>query len=78
MTIDYYQEARTISSSLRKIGLEEEGKRLEDALRFGSTNTEILMSLRYHLRKIVDNAGLPEELRGKCVVLIEAMDFALS
>ncbi|WP_419727877.1 hypothetical protein [Lichenicola sp.] len=78
MAIDYYEEAREISGSIHEIGLNEEGKTLDDALKCGSTSTEILMALRYHLQRIVGDTRLPEELRGRCTALIEDINSVLS
>ena len=52
MARDYYAEAREIARSLEQDGLTAEARALVDAVDTGSTGTEILMALRWHLQRI--------------------------
>lgn len=78
MAVDYYGEARNISSALLDLNFKKEGNELNDAIKFGSTSTEILLALRYHLTKLVNNIKLPEELEKNSTDLIRAINQALS
>lgn len=52
MTRDYHAEGRDIAARLRQQGLTAEAQSLVDAIEGGSTGTEILMALRWHLDRI--------------------------
>jgi hypothetical protein len=52
MTIDYYAEARELATRIQREGLAAEAQALIDAMDAGSTATEILMALRWHLTEI--------------------------
>lgn len=52
MTMDYYAEARAVARRLIDEGRRGEAQELEDAITTGSTGTEILMSLRWHLQQL--------------------------
>jgi hypothetical protein len=57
MAPDYYAEARDIARSLDQANLKNEAQCLRDAIDNGSTATEILMALRWQLKR-VDQANL--------------------
>jgi hypothetical protein len=50
-TYDYHSVAFEIAQNLRKQGQAEWAAKLEEAIQFGSTGTEILMALRWHLQQ---------------------------
>ena len=52
MPIDYYAETTRIIDALASEGLSAEGRPLRDVMRDGSTATEILMGVRWHLQEI--------------------------
>lgn len=52
MTRDYYAEAREIARCLEQDGLTAEALAVVDAIESGSTGTEILMALQWHLQRI--------------------------
>ena len=52
MAIDYYAEAGEIARCLERDGLARDAQNLRDAISDGSTGTEILMALRWHLQRI--------------------------
>ena len=52
MTMDYYAEAREIARCLERDGLVDDARALRNAIDSGSTGTEILMALRWHLQRI--------------------------
>ena len=53
MELDYYTEARLIADAIGDQGHAEMATTLRDAVEYGSTATEILMALRYHLSELV-------------------------
>jgi hypothetical protein len=52
-TIDY-DEARELARLLAQDGEQEVAERISDAIESGTTATEILMSLRFHFRRALD------------------------
>jgi hypothetical protein len=78
MAIDYYEEAREISLRLEQDGLTSEAVSLVHAVEDGATGTEILMALRWHLRRIEgSNRTTNLETRRRIRCLSEAIDTAL-
>lgn len=78
MTSDYYAEAREVARSLDQEGLKEEAQSLRDAIDSGSTGTEILMALRWHLQRIGNtNALMSPAIRAKIRGLAGSIDAAL-
>jgi len=65
MARDYYTEARGIARSLEKDGLIIEAQALIDAIDAGSTATEILNTLRWHLQRI-DESNPAMGLETRC------------
>jgi hypothetical protein len=65
MARDYYTEASGIARSLEKHGLIIEAQALIDAIDAGSTATEILMALRWHLQRI-DESNPAMGLETRC------------
>jgi hypothetical protein len=76
--IDYYADARDIAQSLDRQGLSSEAQSLRDAIDAGSTASEILMALRWHLERI-DSGPLRMDLitRTQIHQLIAAIRSAL-
>ena len=52
MARDYYAEAKDLAAILDRDGLPEQAQALVRAIDDGSTGTEILMALRWHLERI--------------------------
>jgi hypothetical protein len=52
MSIDYYAQTRQIIDALAAEGLSSDGDALRDAIAAGSTGTEILMAVRWHLQQV--------------------------
>jgi hypothetical protein len=52
-TFDHYAAARNLINLLEAEGLKHEALILRSAMEEGSTGTEILMALRFHLTKIL-------------------------
>lgn len=67
---DLYLTARQIALNLRDEGEVEWATKLEDAIAFGSTSTEILMAIRWHLQQLEDN-------RVKCSTTTKALVISL-
>jgi hypothetical protein len=57
---DFCAEAEAIAVALRGAGYHADADALRDAVRSGSTGTEILMALRWHLRQIGQGSSLLE------------------
>ena len=58
MSRDIFADVRGLVALLLREGLKAEAHALSDAVESGSTGTEILMALRWHLRQIVASAEL--------------------
>jgi hypothetical protein len=75
---DYYLEAHHLAHQLAGAGLDGWSTVLEDVLAGGSTSTEILMGLRWNLRKLIqDEDGLDAGIRAAAGELADAIDAAL-
>ena len=78
MTRDYYADARDIATLLQQAGLVSEAATLVDAIEGGSTGTEILMALRWHLDRIEKVASVIDaQTRRRMVDLSQAISMAL-
>ncbi len=78
MAIDYYAYAKDIAAGLDDVGYKKHAIDIREAIEYGSTSTEILMALRFILVKVVREANLPDDLRLKCSVTINAINAVLS
>ncbi len=78
MAIDYYAYAKDIATELDEAGHEKYAIDIREAVKFGSTNTEILMALRFILAKVVKEVVLPDNLKLKCSVTINAINAVLN
>ena len=78
MSRDYYSEAEEIARSLDAEGLQADARTLRDAIRNGSTGSEIFMALRWNLQQI-DKRGSAMNLgtRAKIRELARALGDAL-
>ena len=79
MARDYYAEAREIAKRLASDGLTSEAQVLVDAIDTGSTATEILMALRWHLKRIdesnpVTSPQTRHRIRDLQVAISDALD----
>ncbi len=79
MAIDYYANARRIIECLKAAGRKVDADSLIEVMAAGSTATEILMGLRWHLKRI-DADGQPADLDCKQQIrtLISQLDKVLS
>lgn len=78
MTRDYHREARDIASRLEQEGLKAESASLVEAIEGGSTGTEILMALRWHLDRVDKGGAVKDpETRRLVVDLSQAIGSAL-
>jgi hypothetical protein len=79
MTVDYYAETGQIIEALTSEGLSSEADALREAMAKGSTATEILMAIRWHLQQI-DRANKSANLTTKRRVraLVKELDKVLS
>lgn len=57
MTIDYYSEARRLASLLEQEGLTTHAGAITEVLEGGSTASEILMGLRFHIDRASKEAS---------------------
>jgi hypothetical protein len=74
----YYDRARDIARELTRAGLADDALALEEAIDTGSTGTEIMMGLRWHLRRIDASHTLEPETRQRVGDLIAELDRALA
>lgn len=77
MTIDAYQEAKTIADSLEEAGFGDYADQVRGALADGATGTEIYMILRCCLANIADDAALSAELKTRLLSLHDYLDRVL-
>jgi RNase P/RNase MRP subunit POP5 len=76
--MDYYAEARRVAAILETEGMVADANSLIEALEAGATATEILMALRWNLRRIqasLTHMSAPAEKR--VCELSQAIDKAL-
>ena len=79
MTQDYYADAHSLAARLDEAGFIAEAEQLRDAIRNGSTSTEILMRLRWELAKLSKSAlPLTPSLRRDAETLEHAIRSALN
>jgi hypothetical protein len=78
MSPSYHTEAREIAGRLEQAGLAADARTLVDAIDAGSTGTEILMALRWQLRRIDESRShLDADIRARIRALASAIDRAL-
>jgi len=79
MATDYYAATTEIIDALVAEGLVSEATALRDVMEAGSTSTEILMGIRWHLQKI-DGSNATANINTKRQIrdLIAALDHVLS
>lgn len=76
---DYLKEAGTLIDILRKDGRAEDARALQEAIDEGSTGTEIVMALRWHLDKLLKQpSGLTSLLQQRSRRLLEQLEKILS
>ena len=52
---DYYQETLSLIENLGREGQSSDAAQLQDAIDHSSTGTELVMSIRWHLKKMLQN-----------------------
>jgi hypothetical protein len=75
---DYYAVARSLITLLGVEGHLSEAKKLKSALEDGSTGTEILMALRFHLKGCIQRVSLTAESQTLALRLLSELDKALA
>ena len=75
--IDIYAEISKYCSALEMSGFAAEACQLKSAIAEGATGTEILMALRFHLKKIVERASLEERSDESAAWLLSEINAAL-
>lgn len=79
MAIDYYADAEIIALLLAEQGFEDTATQLREVILSGSTETEILMGLRYICVEFLQSrTSGSEALRAKLHALIGAINNAIS
>jgi len=74
--MDYYSEARRIAGLLRTEGLDADAANIEDTIEGGSTASEILMGIRFHLERAMHRAS--QTTSRQIVLLINEVNKALN
>ena len=77
MAFNYYEDARSIARDLEAEGFTNEAQVLEDDIDTASVSTQMLMALRYHMRRDIDLADLSGPLRTRMKAFIEAANALL-
>ena len=76
--MDYYQEARRIAEQLKCEQSPKDAQALQDAIDAGSTGSEILMALRWHLLRMdSENSSVSPETARRIRELAVAISAAL-
>jgi hypothetical protein len=79
MTRDYYGEGRALAADLWEVGYKQWADRIDFAIESGSTATEILMSIRWALsRLLASEPGLPADLLKRAAGLHGEIESALA
>lgn len=78
MSYDFYDEAENIAFELENQSHEPLASLLRKDVSEGSTSTEILMSLRYHIAPAATDASVALSTRKRIKNLIKQIDIALS
>ena len=72
---DYLQEAGTLIDILRKDGRADDVRDLQEAMEEGSTGTEIVLALRWHLEKLLkQRSGLTPLVQQRSRRLLEQLE----
>jgi hypothetical protein len=71
--MDFYTEARKLAKELQGLDIKE-GDDMVEELETGSTGTEILMGLRWHVNRVLGISELPPEIRHKCKELLTKIE----
>lgn len=74
---DYYAAAQELISRLENEGHAADAAKLRSAIEDGSTGTEILMALRFHLAEIIRQTPLKGESQIKASRLLAELNDAL-
>ncbi|MTJ83145.1 MAG: hypothetical protein F8N37_19335 [Telmatospirillum sp.] len=75
---NYYEEAMKIIDALKANDHIDDAEKLSDAIEYGSTSTEILMKLRYHLINIMKNNNIPSVIKVDARTLSEKINNILT
>lgn len=74
---DHYGAARELIAQLHQAGYISEAVALNAAIEDGATGTEILMQLRFQLKKLINKATLTKSLRTLTSALLTELDEVL-
>lgn len=77
MATDYYAEANSIARLLESDGEYEVASALREAIAAGATATEILMALRYHCEKALDESVGSDATGARLKTFVRALARAL-
>ena len=58
--MDYYARARSIAYTLEQEGFGSEAENVITAISYGTSGTELLMALRWHLRRVASSQSAIE------------------
>ena len=73
--VDYYKKSRKIAEELNKNGFSEIGNKIIESVDFGTISTEILMSIRWNLKIVIDlNTLTNKRLLNKINKLVNEID----
>lgn len=77
MSYDHYKEVEELIVMLRAAQLQDYGDTLKKAMDEGATGTEIFMSLRWNLEKLLNDQLCTDLVRAKAKRLWSELDKAL-
>lgn len=72
-----YEAAAKLIAGLKEAGLQADAIKLQAAMDYGSTGTEVCMALRWHLASLL-KTDLPDHLRLQAAQLESYLDSALA
>jgi hypothetical protein len=74
---DHCMEAKELASLLTKEGIGEYSDKLVDSIEQGSTGTEILMALKWHIERILVLDSISDMSKQKAKRLLRELDKSL-
>lgn len=78
MSRDWIQEAKVVAAELKVFGLDEEPRRIIEAIEAGATGGEILMAIRWNLNEILKtNPDIQDELKERITDIAKGITVTL-
>ncbi|MBC7501611.1 MAG: hypothetical protein H7315_14105 [Herminiimonas sp.] len=74
---DHYEEAKKIAALLAAQGMASESVQILDAIKDGTSGTEIFMILRFRLTPLLNAQGLSKDTKERMRILHTKLDEAL-